>query len=133
MTAEHVDRCALPEPVHAVVGIARLAAMTGATLRALRHYEEVGLLRPVRTRSGGRLFTPRQCETAVLIVLLRRCDVPIAEIRDVIDAAGDPAVRLRAALEAQAGMLDQRLRAIQEVLASTEANAGDRSLSIRAA
>src|SRR6188768_3707663 len=71
----------------AVVGIARLAQMTGTSLRALRYYEEIGLLRPFRTANRGRLFTGHQCEMAAMIVLLRRLDVSVIEIRTVIDQA----------------------------------------------
>jgi DNA-binding transcriptional MerR regulator len=36
--------------------IGELAELTGTTTRALRHYEEQGLLRPRRTRSGYRAY-----------------------------------------------------------------------------
>ena len=55
-------------PSLAVVGIARLAEMTGTSLRALRYYEEIGLLRPFRTANRARLFTGHQCEMAAMIV-----------------------------------------------------------------
>jgi len=37
--------------------IGELAEATGATVRALRYYEEQGLLRPERTASGQRVYT----------------------------------------------------------------------------
>ena len=38
--------------LHAVVSISRLSAMTGVTPRALRHYEEMGLIRLHRAAHG---------------------------------------------------------------------------------
>lgn len=68
--------------IHALVGISRLAEMTGSTARALRHYEDAGLVRPYRTAAGVRQFTPTQCDHVAMIVRLRRCDLPL----DVIHA-----------------------------------------------
>jgi len=106
----------------AVVGISHLARRTGLTVRALRHYEELGLLAPVRTRTGERRFPPDQCERASLIALLRRCDVALDEVRDILD---DPvecarAERLRQVLEARVSMLGDQLRIVQAALASVD-------------
>ena len=104
----------------AVVGIARLAEMTGTSLRALRYYEEIGLLRPFRTANRGRLFTGHQCEMAAMIVLLRRLDVSVVEIRAVIDQASsdtDRARRLRQTLERKAAELSDRLHQVRIALA----------------
>lgn len=111
-------------PSLAVVGIARLAEMTGTSLRALRYYEEIGLLRPFRTANRARLFTGHQCEMAAMIVLLRRLDVPVDEIRTVIDQASsdtDRAGRLRQTLERKAAELGERLREVQIALAGAGA------------
>ena len=104
----------------AVVGITRLAEMTGTSLRALRYYEEIGLLRPFRTANRGRLFTGHQCEMAAMIVLLRRLDVSVVEIRAVIDQASsdtDRARRLRQTLERKAAELSDRLHQVRIALA----------------
>lgn len=109
-------------PGLAVVGIARLSEMTGASLRALRYYEEIGLLRPFRTASRARLFTGHQCEIAAMIVLLRRLDVSVTEIRAVIDQASsdtDRAGRLRQTLERKAAELSDRLQRVRIALAGT--------------
>jgi DNA-binding transcriptional MerR regulator len=110
-------------PTLAVVGIARLAETTGASLRALRYYEEIGLLRPFRTANRARLFTGHQCEIAAMIVLLRRLDVSVVEIRALIDQASsdtDRAGRLRQTLERKAEELGERLREVRIALAETD-------------
>lgn len=117
-------------PALAVVGIARLARTTGASLRALRYYEEIGLLRPFRTANRARLFTGHQCEIAAMIVLLRRLDVSIVEIRAVIDQASsdtDRACRLRQTLERKAAALSERLQEVRIALAATDVTAEARS------
>lgn len=103
----------------AVVGIARLAQATGVTLRALRHYESLGLIRSQRTRAGARVFTPSQCEIASTIVLLRKLDVAICDIQPIIDAERSAAERmkdLRRSLERKAADLSLRLDEIRAAL-----------------
>jgi protein phosphatase len=53
--------------------------------KALRLYDELGLLRPVRTdpRTGYRYYGPEQLATARLVAWLRRLGMPLAEIRSV--------------------------------------------------
>jgi DNA-binding transcriptional MerR regulator len=110
--------------LHAVVSISRLSAMTGVTPRALRHYEEMGLIRPHRAAHGVRLFTPDQCEQASLIALLRRCDVPLEAIREVL---GEPPARregsIRRTLQRKADELRDRLAGVTAALAATAPDA----------
>jgi serine/threonine protein phosphatase PrpC len=55
--------------------------------KALRLYDELGLLRPaaVDSDSGYRLYAPEQLEQARLIAWLRRLGMPLAEIRRVCE------------------------------------------------
>ena len=112
----------------AVVGIARLAQTTGVTLRALRHYESLGLIRSQRTRAGARVFTPRQCEIASTIALLRKLDVAISDIQPIIDAERTEAERrndLRRSLERKAADLSLRLDEVRAALAAPSLLNGD--------
>lgn len=65
--------------------IAQVATLAGVTFRALRYYEEVGLLSPTRDRSGARLFDRRQSDKALMIARLRRMDLSLADIRWFLD------------------------------------------------
>ncbi|MFI0982071.1 MerR family transcriptional regulator [Streptomyces sp. NPDC021093] len=67
--------------------------------KALRLYDELGLLPPARVDSatGYRFYAPEQLERARLVAWLRRLDMPLARIRQV--CALDPA---GAALEVRA-------------------------------
>jgi DNA-binding transcriptional MerR regulator len=57
--------------------IGELAKKTGLTRRALRIYEEAGLLRPQRTLNNYRHYTEQQLREAFVIQKLREVDLPL--------------------------------------------------------
>jgi PPM family protein phosphatase len=66
--------------------------------KALRLYDELGLLAPARVDpvTGYRLYAPEQLERARLVAWLRRLGMPLARIRDVCDLCElDPAAAAR--------------------------------------
>jgi MerR family transcriptional regulator, thiopeptide resistance regulator len=66
--------------------IGALAEATGLTVRALHHYDRVGLLHASdRTAAGHRLYSPADVERLYRIVLLRRLNFPLAEIARGLD------------------------------------------------
>jgi serine/threonine protein phosphatase PrpC len=69
------------------------------TPKALRLYDELGLLRPVRVdeASGYRYYSPDQLERARLVAWLRRLGMPLASIAEVCDASPAEAAALIAA------------------------------------
>ncbi|WP_167762585.1 MerR family transcriptional regulator [Brevundimonas intermedia] len=103
----------------AATRIGDLARSCGVTQRALRHYEDEGLICSSRTRQGERLFTPRQSDIAHLVVQLRSMDVAIADIRAFMDDAIPEATRvlvLRQQLERQATEMSSRLVSLRRFL-----------------
>ena len=78
--------------------IGRFSRQTGLSVKALRHYDELGLLRPaaVDAASGYRLYSSGQVERAEAIRLLRRLEVPLDDSATLL-ATGDP-VRVRSVL-----------------------------------
>ncbi|MBO0812056.1 MAG: MerR family transcriptional regulator [Microlunatus sp.] len=60
--------------------------MTGLTIHALRHYDDVDLLRPAMTDpgTGYRRYARSQTAMARMITDLRRLDLPIEEIRPIL-------------------------------------------------
>jgi DNA-binding transcriptional MerR regulator len=60
-------------------------------VKALRHYDELGLLKPERVdvATGYRWYDPRQAPLAIAIALLRSLDVALPAIRDLL-ARDDP-------------------------------------------
>jgi len=71
--------------------IGRFARLSGLSIGALRHYDELDLLRPadVDRFTGYRRYRREQLEIARTIGRLRDLEVPIDEIREVL-AADDP-------------------------------------------
>jgi DNA-binding transcriptional MerR regulator/predicted transcriptional regulator YdeE len=66
-----------------LVPIGRFAFLTGLSRRALRFYDERGLLRPARVDewTGYRFYSLEQLPTAELISSLREVDMPLDEIK----------------------------------------------------
>src|SRR5205085_9242128 len=79
-----------------VMQIGRFSRLTGLTVKALRHYDEIGLLRPaaVDPETGYRTYTSEQVERAELIRTLRTLELPLDEITELL-ASGDPAQQKR--------------------------------------
>lgn len=103
--------------------IGELAARTGLTVRALHHYEELGLLSPTRTAAGHRRYGPREVERVQQIRSLQTLGVSLREIGAVLEAPDfDPAAlvaRQRAALAAEQARLSDllgRLDALERLL-----------------
>jgi DNA-binding transcriptional MerR regulator len=66
--------------------VGRLAAATGVTVRALHHYEDVGLLVPSgRTEAGHRLYADADVRRLYRIMALREFGMSLAEIRAALD------------------------------------------------
>ena len=78
----------------ASVTIGEFSRLTHLTVKTLRHYHEQGLLVPyaVDGASGYRRYSVDQVPDALLIGRLRRLDMPLAEVRRVVDST-DPAQR----------------------------------------
>ncbi|HEY3248470.1 MAG TPA: MerR family transcriptional regulator [bacterium] len=71
-----------------LVPIGRFAAASRLSLKALRIYDRLGLLRPahVDAESGYRYYRADQLRAARLVALLRRLDMPLDVIRNVVEA-----------------------------------------------
>ena len=72
--------------------IGRFSRLTGLTVKALRHYSELGLLRPasIDPDTGYRFYTAAQVPRAEAIRTLRRLEVPLDDI-SLLLVADDPA------------------------------------------
>lgn len=96
--------------------IGRFARVAGLTVGALRHYDELDLLRPaeVDPATGYRRYRRDQVETARTIGRLRDLEMPLDEIRAVL-ATDDPAERRRL-VEAHRRRVEARTFRLQYVL-----------------
>jgi DNA-binding transcriptional MerR regulator len=73
------------------MSIGRFSRLTGLTVKALRHYDELGLLPPagVDPDTGYRSYSPAQVGRAEWIRTLRRLELPLDDISTLL-ASDDP-------------------------------------------
>ena len=67
---------------HYTVG--QLAGLAGVSARALRHYEDEGLLVPRRSTNGYRTYSRQDARRLAQIMAMRACGLPLATIRDLL-------------------------------------------------
>jgi len=82
--------------------IGRFARITGLTVKALRHYDELGLLRPaaVDPQTGYRSYSSDQVRRAERIRMLRRLELPLDDVATLVESE-DPALIHRVLVDHQ--------------------------------
>src|SRR5215475_14086692 len=69
--------------------VGELARLTGVTVRALHHYDDIGLIRPSqRTAAGYRLYHDADVYRLQQVLMFRELGLPLDEIAAAIDEAG---------------------------------------------
>ena len=96
------------------IDIAEVARQTGLTSRALRFYEGRGLIRPLRTGNGRRLFSRHDLARLAAIQALKQAGFSLARIGDLLANRTADLGRLVAA---QLSELEQRQQQLQETQA----------------
>jgi DNA-binding transcriptional MerR regulator len=87
--------------------VGELAERTGLTVRALHHYDAIGLVRPgARSASGHRLYTAGDLERLQRLLSLRQLGLSLDEVRACLDR---PGYSLAEVLRLHAGRLRERL------------------------
>lgn len=67
--------------------VKEVSRLTGVSVRALHHYDAIGLLKPTRvTEAGYRLYDEKAMERLYLILLFRELEFPLKDIRAILDA-----------------------------------------------
>ena len=83
------------------------AGRLGISAKALRLYEERGLIAPLRTPAGWRAYGPAEMARCAEIVELRTLGLSLAEVARILDGDADTLARVLAAHEAA---LEARVR-----------------------
>ena len=91
--------------------IADVARRTGLTSRALRFYEARGLIAPLRTDSGRRVFAAADLERIHQLLTLKRAGLTLAQIKRVLDGE---AINLARLLRLQIETIDAQARDLAE-------------------
>lgn len=104
--------------------IGQMAAQAGISPRALRYYEEQGLILPHRSDGGYRVYDETDARRLAQVLALRSCHLPLATIRRLMQDSGtDLASTLRVhlrALESQGASLDAAIERTRAALATIE-------------
>ena len=106
------------------ISIRELAARTGTTLRALRHYEDIGLLTAGRRSSGARCYDADQRRRATLIARLRRLGMPTPDIHAALSAT-DEGRGVACFLNAELAAAAARIQDLRTALIELEADGLD--------
>jgi len=107
----------MTKPMHYTVS--QVAALTHLTVRALHHYDEIGLLKPSqRSAAGYRLYGDDDLRRLQQVLLFRELGFGLGAVRDLLDA---PDQRRREALLAQRAVLAQQRRHADAVLRAVDA------------
>jgi DNA-binding transcriptional MerR regulator len=92
--------------------IGELARTAGVTVRALHHYDSLGLLVPSeRTGAGHRLYSAADVERLYRLLALRGVGLPLEEIGPLLDSENGVAATVRHHL----GRVEQQLGALEEL------------------
>ena len=92
--------------------VKEVSRLTGVSVRALHHYDAIGLLKPTRvTEAGYRLYDEESLQRLQTILLFRELQFPLKEIKEILDSPGfDPIP----ALEQQIKMLELQRRHLDD-------------------
>lgn len=92
--------------------IGQLASYAGVTIRAVRHYHQIGLLlEPERDASGYRAYDAAAVVRLIRIRTLAEAGVPLSRVRELLDADPETFAAATTAIDRQ---LRAQIRALQE-------------------
>ena len=96
--------------------IGDMARLAGVSVKALRFYEEQGLISPehVDPQTGYRHYTPAQAETLAIITNLRAIDFSIAEIGSLLAHNADKADAIQKAIATKQAALAAEQNALAD-------------------
>ena len=110
--------------------IHEFAALTGVSVRALHHYDRLGLLKPRRAASGYRLYVDSDAAVLEQIVALKFIGVPLRDVKRLLRTATGEFKKVLAAqrtlLEEKRRRLDLAIAAIRQAQEADKATAGRR-------
>jgi DNA-binding transcriptional MerR regulator len=105
----------------------QFAELAGVTVKALRHYDRLGLLRPVRNESGYRLYQQADLARLQQIVALKSIGLPLKHIRALLARVPLPLIatfrQQREVLEEKRRSLDRAIGALVTAEAALESGA----------
>ena len=91
-----------------------VSEITGVSIRTLRYYDEIGLLKPTGyTEAGYRLYDDRALEKLQQIMFFRELEIPLMDIKSIME---DPSYDKEQALLAQKKLLEQKRNRLNGII-----------------
>ena len=91
-----------------------VSKLTGVSVRALHHYDAIGLLNPTQvTDAGYRLYDDTALARLQTILLFRELQFPLKEIKSILDS---PDFNREQALKQQIGLLELQRRQLDTLI-----------------
>ncbi|MGO4760321.1 MerR family transcriptional regulator, partial [Streptomyces sp. 2MCAF27] len=98
--------------------VGQVSTRLGVTVRALHHWDEIGLARPsLRTAAGYRLYTAGDLQRLHRIVVYRDIGLGLDRIRAILD---DSTADVPGALRAQRTQVAERIDRLQQLSAGLD-------------
>ncbi|MCR1842439.1 MerR family transcriptional regulator [Murimonas intestini] len=86
--------------------VKEVSEITGVSIRTLRYYDEIGLLKPTQlTDAGYRLYDNEAIGRLQQIMFYRELEIPLVDIKDIME---NPAYDRTCALAAQRSLLERK-------------------------
>lgn len=91
-----------------------VSEITGVSIRTLRYYDEIGLLKPAEfTDAGYRLYDNRALERLQEIMFLKELEIPLEDIKNIMDT---PNYDKEQALLVQKTLLEQKRNRLNGII-----------------
>ena len=91
-----------------------VSEIVGVSIRTLRHYDEIGLLKPTElTEAGYRLYDDKALEKLQEIMFYRELEIPLSEIKTILE---NPFYDKKQALLTQKALLEQKRNRLNGII-----------------
>lgn len=108
-------------PARPLVPISKAAARLGVTMRALRHYETLGLVVPKRPDGYSRAYDEAAIARLELVVTLRAADLSLRAVAEILDNWSDGGAQQQRTVQLIEAALGRARRTVERLEAVGQA------------
>ena len=94
--------------------VKEISKITGISIRTLRYYDEIGLLKPARvTEAGYRLYDDQELEKLQEILFYKELEIPLSDIKKIME---NPEYDKQKALAVQKSLLERKRNCLNRII-----------------
>ena len=94
--------------------VKEISKITGISIRTLRYYDEIGLLKPARvTEAGYRLYDDQELEKLQEILFYKELEIPLSDIKKIME---NPEYDKQKALTVQKSLLERKRNRLNGII-----------------